>query len=260
MPLKQGYSRKTLSDNIATEIKAGRPPKQAEAIAYRVAVDVWKKRKPGVALPEYLKLTGKAKAKARKVNPRKAAPKRRAPVKKGPTDHFIQATEHKTGKVYYYTGTGWSHSVIEASRWHDSAQALRIAREIVALKGAQKIVDVSKYKVEVVTDPVMPGRGRNPVPPSSKARLTAASSLYHEFSGHQADHVDEIRVDFPDVALLIGECDGILYTTVRDGRTEKYVHHFKKKSRPLLAASHDGTQLLLLGGAYQFTDRGIEDV
>jgi len=37
MPLEYGSSREAISSNIATEIKAGKPPKQAEAIAYSVA-------------------------------------------------------------------------------------------------------------------------------------------------------------------------------------------------------------------------------
>ena len=37
MPLKEGSSQATISKNIATEIRAGKPPKQAAAIAYSKA-------------------------------------------------------------------------------------------------------------------------------------------------------------------------------------------------------------------------------
>jgi len=37
MPLKQGCTRETVSENIRSEIKAGRPHKQAVAIALHVA-------------------------------------------------------------------------------------------------------------------------------------------------------------------------------------------------------------------------------
>jgi hypothetical protein len=37
MPLQSGSSRQAISANIATEINAGKPPKQAEAIAFSKA-------------------------------------------------------------------------------------------------------------------------------------------------------------------------------------------------------------------------------
>jgi len=45
MPLKRGKSRKTISKNIKTEIAAGRPQKQAIAIAFSMARKGKKKKK-----------------------------------------------------------------------------------------------------------------------------------------------------------------------------------------------------------------------
>jgi len=112
-------------------------------------------------------------------------------------------------------------------------------------------------------------RVKNPVPPSSKAgvvsyadrdAISRAADLYERFSGHEAEAIGKVRVNpMPKVGVAIGEVDGILYTTVRDGVLEKYIHKFRKADKPLFVVSPDGKQLFLVGGNYTFTERGIVD-
>lgn len=86
-----------------------------------------------------------------------------------------------------------------------------------------------------------------------------AAALFQDFTGHNATHTQRVEIDWPDVGAEIGQVDGILYTTIRDGAKEHYIHEFKKTARPSLVASHDGASIALIGGEYDFTDAGIVD-
>lgn len=104
------------------------------------------------------------------------------------------------------------------------------------------------------------------VPPSSRAGrarrgLTAAAKLFEQFTGHDAEVIGEIELppNPPEIAI-IGECAAICYDTVRDGRRESYIHEFSKRDRPVLAVTPNGRHLLLVGGRYVFTERGIVDM
>lgn len=103
--------------------------------------------------------------------------------------------------------------------------------------------------------------GRRPNPESRD--VAEAARKFENFTGHQAKTL--IETDLPSVktGLVVGELDLIGYRVKRDGieggRLAAYDHVFSKKSRPLLAVSKDGKQLLIVGGRYEFTEAGIED-
>ena len=106
-------------------------------------------------------------------------------------------------------------------------------------------------------------RKRNPEPAASPrvARDYAhAVDLYQRFSGHDGAPLATVPVpNAPKVAIVVGYCDGVLYSTVRDGKPEKYIHEFAKRDRPLLLVTPKGERVILYGGNYTFTERGIVD-
>jgi len=91
------------------------------------------------------------------------------------------------------------------------------------------------------------------------SEVSEAVRRYEDFSGHRASQGEKVNLRVPRAGLVVGELDGVLYTTVRDGQTERYVHKFRKASRPLLVAGSDGRSLHVLGDDFEFTERGIVD-
>lgn len=93
-----------------------------------------------------------------------------------------------------------------------------------------------------------------------QAQIQQGVKLYEKFSGHEAESLGSINVPNPPlVGVVIGEVEGIIYNTVRDDVFERYIHKFKKAARPLFVVTPDGKQLLLVGGNFNFTERGIVD-
>ena len=87
-----------------------------------------------------------------------------------------------------------------------------------------------------------------------------AARLFKRFTGHDPVQVGKIAVpSMPSEGVAIGFILDIAYETVRNGKVERYRHTFSKHARPLLVVSPDGRQILMLGGAFRFTERGIVD-
>lgn len=94
---------------------------------------------------------------------------------------------------------------------------------------------------------------------SLQKSIGAAVRLYESFREEQPRKVGSVRVNMPKAVAVMGYVEGIDYRTTHGRKLTLYHHDFEAGSRPLLAVSSDGKQLLLLGGRYQFTEQGIVD-
>ena len=104
----------------------------------------------------------------------------------------------------------------------------------------------------------------------SDREFHATVSIYENFREKKPRRIAVIPVDIPKIVAVIGHVealwktkDGHLgsidYKTTHGRKVALYRHDFAAGSRPLLCVSADGRQLLLLGGRYKFTERGIVD-
>lgn len=100
---------------------------------------------------------------------------------------------------------------------------------------------------------------KNPIRETIKRKINAATKLYRRFTGMEPKYIESRKINIPDVGMIIGKLDGVLYTTKRDGQTEEYIHRFTGRSRPTLCSSWDGKQLFIVDGHYNFTNEGIVD-
>jgi hypothetical protein len=91
----------------------------------------------------------------------------------------------------------------------------------------------------------------------AKHELLQGIKLFEDFNREEPHYIDKIYIpDFSEL-IFVGPCLDISYHA-RDGHD--YRHEFRKKSRPDLCVTPDGLQLVLIGGNYQFTGRGITDL
>jgi hypothetical protein len=187
---------------------------------------------------------------------------------------IIAARSKKTGKNLYLSGNR-VRDYGEPTYFQTQGYA---QHKLDYLRANFPILDT--YKLKIVK---CPRRMRNPIPllamlsspvtsaanlrenpsrrkkASNSAKIKEASSRLEDFTGHEPTEIIRAKIKEFKVGLVIGTLDAVAYTTIRDGKTERYLHEFRKRSRPLLVASYDGRSLGIVGGRFQFTEAGIVD-
>lgn len=96
-------------------------------------------------------------------------------------------------------------------------------------------------------------------PRTDRRAIDEAAELFRAFREEEPGRVTRLRRELPAAAFVMGDLLGVIYRTSHGGKVQKYVHEFKEHAAPALLASHDGGQLLIEGGQYRVTDRGIVD-
>lgn len=90
-----------------------------------------------------------------------------------------------------------------------------------------------------------------------EVRRTA--KLFRGFRMRDPRSVTDVRVDLPTAVITMGPIRGIAYEMPRGRRHVLYWHEFAKGSEPTLTAGPDRCGIVVIGGNYRVTDRGIVD-
>lgn len=143
------------------------------------------------------------------------------------------------------------------------AHLVSVLEEIVALSAKGKCAAVTKAARAGLTYAKSAQQiAKNPAKRGAmSAELQRAVKLYTDFHGEKPRILSHVKFSkIPKNILQVGKCVGIMYRAKRDGKTLNFLHQFAAHAGPILAATADGRQLLLIGGNYVFTEDGITDV
>ncbi|MGH9780191.1 MAG: hypothetical protein ACRD33_00095 [Candidatus Acidiferrales bacterium] len=168
-------------------------------------------------------------------------------VKQGSKGKFVIFARKGRGPVMHYNGRGKFSSSGPIRVYADWIGANDTREKLMT-----KYSILRRYKVTIRN---IARYAKNP----QSRDIQKAGKLLENFSGHAPSEIITVNDKDFTTGLAIGPVLGIAYETVRDGVTEPYFHEFRKRSRPLLAASSDGTQLRIVGGRFRFTESGIND-
>jgi hypothetical protein len=86
-----------------------------------------------------------------------------------------------------------------------------------------------------------------------------AAKLFKGFRLRGPRDVTSVRAELPPAVIVMGELRGLAYEMPRGDRQVLYWHEFADGSSPTLAAGPERCELVLLGGRYRVTSRGIVD-
>ncbi len=173
--------------------------------------------------------------------------------------NYIIAIITNDNKIGYFTGNAINTLKTKAKLFANLKTANSIRVKIAKNSYVKNSVVISKSVIRSTLLKKLTVKN-NPIKDTKSRKIKKAIKLYEDFTGMEYDTYDKVNMKDYDVGLKVGKCLGIMYETIRDGTTERYLHEFKTTSRPDFCISHDGHQIFLVNGNYKFMDTGINDI
>ncbi len=90
--------------------------------------------------------------------------------------------------------------------------------------------------------------------------LEGARRLYRAFREAPVRTIKRRNVHVPRAVARIGVLEFVGYMTTHRGKPALYIHHFAPGSRPAVYSGSGRNELVLVGGRYKVTERGITDM
>lgn len=94
----------------------------------------------------------------------------------------------------------------------------------------------------------------------ARKKIAGAANLYKKFREVEPQRARRVTINLPKSVMVMGYLEFVGYSTTHNGKAAMYKHKFAKGSRPLLCAGPGRNQLILVGGRYHVTERGIVDL
>lgn len=171
----------------------------------------------------------------------------------------IAARSPKTGYLLYYTVAQTLATRGRSKKFTSLEKAWAKARALLRDHPHLRAYNLFAHPADV------PISRKNPsafakITQAYGASIDEAARKFEDFTGYPATKETIFRQKPIRAGFALGKLVAVTYEQTREGDGLSHYHHeFKKKSRPLLVSSNDGSVLGIVGGQFHVTNRGIED-
>ena len=162
--------------------------------------------------------------------------------RRNPVSGFNLIARSNDARRAYYDGEFFNPSKSSARVFSTAAQAKKAANSLMKGKHLKP-----GWRLAIV-----PATFSNPM------GLTGRD-LYEQFHGETPQRVKYRKLPVFSQGVEIGPLVAVTYDTIRDGKIQRYEHEFSERASPLLVSSDSGRKVAVIGGDFQFTDRGFVD-